>query len=877
MAGGFVHLHLHSEYSMLDSVCRLENLVKEAEKQGLETLAITDHHSMGGVVQFYRLAREHGIKPVIGVELNVGSIIKEDAPEVYHLVLLAKDNQGYANILSLITTSNLTNDGLITRSMLENHKQGLIALSGCSLGELDSKLLKEPARAREVALEYRNIFGQKNYYIELIRTGLAGEEEVIQEKRKLASDLNIPLVATNDVHYLKREDAGAHQALREIQRLSFEEVYPVKRREEYYLKTVEEMEKLFTDIPEAIQNTVHIADRCNVFLDFEQRNFPRFPLPVGYSAESYLRFLAEERFAANYGEAGARGIAERLDSELREVNRLGATGYFLIVWDLVRFAREQGLLTFVRGRANGSLLCYLLGMTTIDPLNHRLNAENFFNTSSQDLPVLELGFDGGGQRKVFQYLTEKYGELNVAHIPICETLDPSTILRDLAKAQNWPREKLARFLRLLALKGLPLNSLARASSEEEAELEKIADIIQKLEGLPRHLKQHPSGVVIAEDVLSNYTALQYAGDGEVITQLDGSAIKTVGLLHLCLIGMRQLSVVRQTLQLLKEAGKAIKPEAVPLNDPKTFRLLQRGETAGCFELDNEISRKLLQDIRPVVLKEIIFALALQPKVEIERDLVDTFILRLHGIEDFVYPLPLLKETLRDTQALIIFEEQILEIAHLAAGFSSEEAVNFLKELQQKNRLKQAAIKSKFVKGASTRGFTSVEANYLFDQLQKRAESLSSLADTRALARLAYLSAYLKAHHPAEYLAALMNVNRDLHPRFRKYANRDRYFCIQILPADINASQPLATVVDGKIRQGFLLIKGISARVAKEIVTVREARLFSSLEDFCQRVDLRVVNHTVLENLIRARAFDSFGPRKKLLHYLNQVFGGEGLP
>lgn len=878
MTGGFIHLHLHSEYSMLDSTCRLEQLVQEAERQGIEVLALTDHHSIGGAVHFYRLAREHGLKPVIGVEVNVGSVIKEDSREVYHLVLLAKDNQGYANILTLLTISNLTNDGLVTRSMLENHKQGLIALSGCSLGELDTNLLADPARAREVALEYRNLFGQKNYYIEMIRRGTAGEEEVIREKRKLAHTLNIPLVATNAVHYLKREDAGAHQALRDIQRLSFEEVYPPKRREEYYLKTPEEMEKLFSDIPEAIQNTVHIAERCNVFLDFEQRNFPRFPLPSGYSAESYLRYLAELGLAARYGELVSREATERLESELREVNRLGAMGYFLIIWDLMRFAREQGLLTFVRGRANGSLLCYLLSITAIDPLMYRLNAESFFNTGPMDLPVLELCFDGGGQRKIFQYLTEKYGELNVAHIPIGETLAASTIVRDLAKAQSWSREKLAHLLRMLALKDFRPGLLpGDSSSEQEKELQKIVTIVRKLEGLPRHLKQHPSGVVIAEDALSNYTALQYAGDGEVITQLDGTSIKAIGLLNLRLAGMRHLSVVRHTLQLLREAGQEIKPEAISINDPKTFRLLQRGETTGCFELDSETCRKLLQDIRPVALKEITFALALQSKVEQERELVDSFILRLHGIEDFTYPHPLLKETLRDTQALIIFEEQIIEIARFAAGFSQEEAMDFFRDLQQKNRLKQAAGKSKFVKGASNRGFTLFEANYLFDQLQERAVNASSLADMMALTRLAYLTAYLKAHHPAQYLAALMNVNRDLHPRFRKYVNRDRYFCVQILPVDINVSQPLATVVEGKIRQGFLLIKGISVRVAKEIVTVRETDIFRSFEDFCQRVDLRVLNRTVLENLIKARAFDAMGQRKELLQDLDRVFAEEDLP
>ncbi|AZR72891.1 hypothetical protein BBF96_05495 [Anoxybacter fermentans] len=879
----FCHLHLHTEYSMLDGLCRLEDLFIEAERKGVKALAITDHHNISGVISFYQLAQKYQIKPIIGAELNVGPIIQDYSSCHYHLTILAKNNLGYTNLLKLITRSNLDNNGLVTRSMLETYKQGLIVLSGCRVSELDEWIIKDYKKAKEIALEYRNILGQNNYYLELQRFGLPGEEELIRKKIMLARTLNIPVVATNNVHYLKREDAEAHKILMGIRELSVKKIDSRKIRndkirDEYYLKSPEEMEQLFKDIPEAISNTISIAERCNIFLDLEELHFPQFPVPAGYTSESYLRFLCYKGLHERYGKSPSTELIKRLEYELEVINKMGYAGYFLIMWDIVRYAREQGILTVGKGSAVSSLVCYLLRITTIDPVEYDLYFERFLNPEQISMPDINLGIDHIGRKKILQYIVDKYGQENMAHISVFSTLASAAVVRDVARVQGWPEGKLTSLTRFISHQNIhqidsPTNSREfKQNYYKNIAFRKLIDTAQKLEGLPHHFTHHFSGVVISPDSLTNYTALQYSRDGEVITQFDMRAIEALGLLKIDLLGIRFMSAIRFTLKLLKKTkGVNLTYEKIPLNDRKTYNLIQKGDTIGCFQLESGGCRKLLQQLKPTSLKEIMFATSLYRPGPIEGGMLQSFVARLNKEEEVEYLHPLLEKLLKDTYGVVIFQEQVMMIARELGGFSLREADVLRKAIAEKDPILLAEQKSKFIKGAMSRGLTSAEANYIFDKLYKFAKYGLCKAHAVAYAHIAYITAYLKVHYPVEYLTSLLNINLQFECRFRKYLNQARYRNIQILPPDINESQFLATTDGEKIRLGFLMIKGLGRRAAEEIIQKRKERSYHSLSDFCHRVNLGLINYLVLENMIKAGAFDRFGDRMQLLWSLNKIF------
>ncbi len=862
---------------MLDGLCRFEKLLMEAENYEMKAVAITDHHNVSGVVSFYQLAKKYQIKPIIGSELNVESILQEKSIEHYHLTVMAKDNQGYNNLLKLITKSNLTNQGLVKYSMWEKHKQGLIVLSGCTRSELDKWILKDYEKAKEIALEYRNLLGQNNYYVELQRVGLSGEEEVIQRKIKLARDLNIPIVATGNVHYLRREDADAHQALNGIQRLSLEDHNPRKLREDYYLKSQEEMEILFKDLPDALCNTQRIAERCNLFLDLEQLYFPQFTIPQNYTQESYLRYLTYKGLEEKYKHPSSK-VLERVDYVLDIINRMGYAGYFLIMWDIVNYAYEQGILTAGRGSAVSSMVCYLLGITHIDPIEYDLYFERFLNPERTSMPDIDLDIDHIGRKKILRYIANKYGQENMAHLAAFSTLATRAVVRDVARVQGWPEEKLTPLTRFIAHQNIheiesPTNNHDfKQTYYRNAAFRRLIDTARRLDGLPRHFTQHSAGVVISPDSLTNYTALQYSRDGEVITQFDMRAIEALGLLKIDLLGVRFLSAVRLTLKLINEIkGINLSFEKIPLNDSKTFYLIQKGDTIGCFQLESGGCRKLLQQLKPSSLKEIMFATSLYRPGPIEGGMVQRFVARLHEEEDVEYPHPLLEDLLKDTYGVILFQEQVMLIARDLAGFSLGEADILRKAISKKDPLLLAEQKNKFVKGVITKGLSVAEANYIFDKLHKFAGYGFCRAHAAAYAHIAYITAYLKAHYPVEYLTSLLNVNMNYDCRIRQYLNQSRYRHIQILPPDINDSQLLATTDGEKIRMGFLMIKGFGRKVVVEMLKEREKGSVHSLGNFCQRVDLGIIHQGTIENLIKAGAFDSLGKRVQLLWSLAKIF------
>lgn len=874
----FCHLHVHTEHSLLDSLCPMNDLFAEAGKSGVEVLAITDHHSLSGAISFYQKAKEFGIKPVIGVELNVGTIMSDDMTQVYHIIALAKNNLGYTNLLKLLTRSNLTNDNLVTRSMLEEHKQGLIILSGCRESELNQRIVADYAGAKEVALEYRNIFGQNNYYLELQRAGLPGEEEEIRLKVQLARELNLPLVATNNVHYVKREDTELYQILSSVQRLSFEEIYPKKLREEYYFKHAVEMQVLFQDLPEAIENTVHIAERCNIFLDFEQMNFPHFPVPGTMTAESYLLKNCQEALLSYDGPVSLELVQKRLAHELALINQSGYAGYFLIIWDLVHYARSQGIVVTGRGSAAGSLVCYLLGITPVDPMQYGLSFERFLIPERTMLPDIDLDLDHQGRNKVIQYIMARYGEDNVAHISMFSPLTSFALIRDVALAQGWPGEQSGLLGRMISRENIrKVDTLTNSPAFKEAYAENLAfqkliKTVQRLDGLPRHLTQHPTGLVITRDSLTNYTPLQYARDGEVITQYDLHTIQTLGLFKLDLLGVRFLTVLGSTVESLrKRRGLQLDLRQIPVNDHKVYRLLQRGDTLGCFELEADSTRKMLQKLKPVCLQEIAFALVLSHLEESDPGGVQDFLARLHEVEEVEYFHPALSSILEETYGIILFQEQVMNILKTIADFTPGETEDLRRAMVRKDRVKIAEHKCKFVRNATAHALTAAEANYVYDKLYRNARFTFCKAHVITCAWLAYLSAYLKAHYPLEYITALINTYSDVDYRFRRYLHQARYQQMTILPVDINQSEMLATIINEKIRLGFLGVKGVGEKGAAEIIEKRQCRDFDSLEDFCQRIDVRLLPYTAVEYLVKAGAFDAFGLRKDLLREVRRFF------
>ncbi len=878
MKKDFCHLHVHTEYSMLDSLCRLEELLKKAENLGFHSLAITDHHNVSGIIKFYKLAQRYGVKPIIGVELNIGTILSDEPESRYHLTLLAKNNQGYTNILKLITRANLRNDCLATRVMFEEYKQGLIVLSGCQNSELDTMILQDYERTKSIALEYRDILGKNNYYLEIQRFGLPEEEEIIKRKVKLSRELQIPLVATNNVHYVAREDAEAHQVLSSIQQISTEESYTRKIREEYYLKSTEEMNLLFKDIPEAMENTLLISERCNLYFDFEQLHFPHFNVPEGYTRESYLREICERGLFRFYGQSPSADTLKRLEFELQVINKMGYAGYFLIMWDIVQYATEQGILTAGRGSAVSSFVCFLLGITHVNPIEYDLYFERFLNPERISMPDIDLDLDHIGRKKILQYIADKYGQENMAHVSAFSTFASQAVVRDVARVQGWPEDKLTPLTRFITHQNIHHVDLPMNNSEfkhtyyHNASFRRLIDTASKLEGLPRHFTQHSAGVVISKDLLTNYTALQYSRDGEIITQFDMRSIEDLGLLKIDLLGIRFLSAIRLTLNLLKQTrGVNLTYEKIPFNDLKTYKLIQRGDTIGCFQLESGGCRKLLQQLRPVSLQDIMFATSLYRPGPIEGGMVQNFVARLHDEEEIDYPHPLLEEILRDTYGVVLFQEQVMLIARDLAGFTLGEADILRKAISKKDRLLLAEQKSKFIKGALSRGLNGAEANYIFDKLHKFAGYGFCKAHAAAYAHIAYITSYLKAHYPVEYLTSLFNVNLNIDYRFRQYLNQARFLQITVLPPDINGSQMLATTDGEKIRMGFLMIKGLGQRAAEEIIAKREQEQYLSLNNFCRKVNLSIITNPIIENLIKAGAFDSLGERVQLLWSYSKIF------
>ena len=885
----FVHLHVHTEYSLLDGAARIVKLVEKAQKLGMPAVAITDHGSMYGVIDFYKAAKQSGIKPILGCEVYVAPrsrFQKEPGRDdfKYHLVLLAKNLQGYRNLMKIVTAGYL--EGFyykprVDRELLEKYNEGLIALSACMAGEIPELLLAgEEERALQAALWYRDTFGPGNFYLELQDHGLADQKELNQKLLKLGEKTGIPLVATNDVHYLERSDAAAHDVLLCIQtgksvedpnRLKFE-------GSEFYFKDAEEMKETFNTFPsEVLDNTLRIAAEVELDFSFDRMHLPPYDIPLSYrDAGEYLRALCYEGLAQKYPQVTTE-LKERLDYELDVINKMGFAGYFLIVWDFVRFAHKNGILVGPgRGSAAGSLVAYTLSITNIDPLRYGLLFERFLNPERVTMPDIDIDFCYERRDEVIRYVVEKYGEDRVAQIITFGTMAARLAVRDVGRALNISYGETDRIAKMIPFepgmtidRALEMNKELAELYKNEERIRLLVDTSRAVEGLPRHASTHAAGVVISGEPLVEHVPMQKTADNIVVTQFPMNILEELGLLKMDFLGLRTLTIMGEALRQInirRGENEKLRLENIPLDDARTYELLSQGETAGVFQLESSGMRSVLRDLRPGKFEDIIAVVALYRPGPMEQ--IPVFIESKHGQKPIKYLHPDLEQVLKETYGVIVYQEQIMEVAARMAGFTLGQADLLRRAIGKKKKEILDEQRLIFVQGVVKKGYPKKLGEDLYDLIVKFASYGFNKSHAAAYALIAYQTAYLKANYPLEFMAALLTGVMSSSEKVALYIADCRRQGIEILPPDVNESDVNFTVVGEKrIRFGLAAVKNVGRTAIETIIETREKEgKFTGLQDFCNKVDLRTCNRKVVESLIKSGAFDSLGGLRS--QYLN---------
>jgi DNA polymerase-3 subunit alpha len=891
MSNPFVHLHNHTEFSLLDGASRVERLVARAKELGMPAVAITDHGTMSGVIDFYKHAVKKGIKPVVGCEVYVAPRSRLEKTTVegeayYHLVLLAENAAGYRNLMELVSrahTEGFYYKPRVDKELLREYHGGLIALSACLAGELPSLLLRgDNAGAEALAREYAAIFGPDNFFIELQDHGLPEQKTVNPMLAALAAKIGVGLVATNDIHYIDRQDAESHDVLLCIQ--TGKTVDDAARMRftgsEFYLKSADEMAALFAAYPEALANTARIAERCDLSLEFGKLYLPEFPIPAGQTPEEYLRALCLEKLPARYPAAG-KTETDRLDYELATIAQMGFTSYFLIVWDFVNYARQQGIAVGPgRGSAAGSIVAYLLGITNIDPLQYGLLFERFLNPERVTMPDIDIDFCYVRRGKIIEYVVERYGADRVAQIITFGTMAAKAAIRDVGRALNMPYGDVDRIAKLVPGElGITLHRALEISSElktlyqADPEIKKLLDLAMSVEGLPRHASTHAAGVVIANEPLTHYVPLQNSSEGFVTTQYDKDRIEEIGLLKMDLLGLRTLTVIGDALAHIKEnRGLTIDIDAIPLDDPKTAAMLSAGDTAGVFQMESSGMTNLVKELKPEKFEDLIPLVALYRPGPLGSGMVTDFINGRHGRKKVTYLHPLLEPILKDTFGVILYQEQVMQIASTLAGFTLGQADLLRRAMGKKKPEVIAAQRENFMKGAAEHNISPKLAEEIFNLIAHFADYGFNKSHSAAYALVAYQTAWLKANYPQEFMAALLTSVMGANDKVGFYIEECRRMGLSVQPPDINASSAGFTVDGAAIRFGLAGVKNVGDNAIAGILAVRaEGGRFASLVDFCSRIDMRLVNKRMLESLIKCGAFDSFGwKRSQLLAALDQA-------
>lgn len=886
----FVHLHCHCEYSLLDGAARVKSLVKRAAELNMPAVAVTDHGTMFGVIDFYRAAKEAGVKPILGCEVYVAprSRFQKEArrdDSQYHLVLLAENETGYRNLMRLVSAAYM--EGFyykprVDRELLEAHNEGLIALSACLAGEIPTFIMQgQFEKARETACYYRDLFGKENYFLELHDHDLPEQKEVNSALKQLSSDQGIPLVASNDVHYLSRNDAEVHDVLLCIQ--TGKTVNETERMkfgsQEFYFKTEEEMAALFPDCPEAISNSVWIAERCTVEKDFSQRHLPEYKLPEGEDdVNAYIDKVCYEGMEARYSEITPE-MKERLEYELDVIKQMGFSNYFLIVWDLIAFAKKEKVIVGPgRGSAAGSLVAYCLGITNIEPLQHGLLFERFLNPERVTMPDIDIDFCDDKRDRIMDYVCEKYGQERVAQIITFGTMAARAAVRDVGRVLAIPYAEVDRIAKLIPVE--PNMTIARALEQskdlqslyqQEEHYRHLLDTSMAVEGMPRHASTHAAGVVIAKEPLVNYVPLYKTSDSTVVTQFPMGTLEDLGLLKMDFLGLKTLTIIGEALENIeKRHQRVINIEAISLDDSATYDMLSQGETTGIFQLESSGMRSVLRDLMPNKFEDIIAVVALYRPGPMDQ--IPIFVNSKHGRETIKYPHPDLEPVLKETYGVMVYQEQIMEIAARIAGFSLGQADLLRRAIGKKKKDILDQQQQLFVEGCLNKGYTRELGKQIYDLILKFASYGFNKSHAAAYALIAYQTAYLKANFPVEYMAALLTVYYSNSDKVALYIADCRRMGIEVLPPDVNESETHFTVVgDNRIRFGLAAVKNVGMGAIESIVRASQEKPFASLCDFASRVDLRSCNRKTVESLIKCGAFDSLGGhRAQYLVALDEV-------
>jgi len=881
MAQGFVHLHNHSEYSLLDGACRIKDLVSRAVEMDMPAIAVTDHGVLYGVMDFYREARKQGIKPVIGCEVYVAQRSRFDKEtrlddNSYHLTLLCKNMTGYRNLVELVSRSFL--EGFyykprIDQELMEQYHEGLIALSGCVAGEIPQLILAgNLTEAARRAREYEEIFGAGNFYLEVQDHGLDIEKRVCQAMFNLSDATGIPLVASNDAHYSRKDDAAVHDVLLCIQ--TGKVVNDTERMRftgsEFYLKSEAEMRDLFASRPEAVDNSRVIAAACDLEFSFGEFHLPYFSIPTGYTPESYLSYQTWERLAGKFPQAHP-DIVSRLDHELRIINEMGFAEYFLIVQDLVGWAKSHGVAVGPgRGSAAGSLVSYVLGITTIDPIKYGLLFERFLNPERVSMPDIDIDFCFEKRDRVIDYIVEKYGSDRVAQIITFGTMAARAAIRDVGRALDIPYGDVDRIAKMVPAelgvtieRALEISADLALAYQNDYDTRRIIDIARAIEGMPRHASIHAAGVVIGREKLSTLLPLQKTADGHVITQFAKETVEDIGLLKMDILGLRTLTVLDRAVDIIRKTrGVEVELDNLPLDDPLVYRLLQDANTIGVFQLESDGLRRILTEMKPSRFEDIIAVIALYRPGPLGSGMVEDFINRKQGRQQSEYAHPMLEEILAETYGVILYQEQVMRVASDLANFTMSEADGLRRAMGKKKASEIMAMRDKFVAGAARNGIDREVSGHLFDLMESFAGYGFNKSHSAAYAMITYQTAYLKAHFPAEFMCAFLSSVIDHQERVVFYIKECKKMGIPILPPDINDSFENFTVGVNGIRFGLGAIKNVGQNAVKTIVDCRKNGSYKSFFDFCQRVDMSQVNKRMVENLILAGCFDSLGLTRK---------------
>jgi DNA polymerase III subunit alpha len=901
----FVHLHLHTDYSMLDGACDVEKLVQRVKELGMPAVAMTDHGNVFGAVHFVNAAHKAGVKPIVGCELYIckkeDHNIERTPPEgdtYNHLLVLAENEEGYRNLVKITSEASLHGfyyKPRISKKFLAQHATGLIGLSGCLKGEVAERLTDDKYEAaREAAATYRDIFGKENFYLEIQDQGLDAEHRIHPALFRLEKDLGLPLVATNDSHYLCEDDAHAQDVMVCIQTgKSIQDANRMKfQGTEFYVKSHDEMYRVFKDAPDVLARTLDIAERCNMRLEKVSNPFPHFDVPAGYTLDSYFEHVTREGFARRKEvlqtlEAQSRlkhTVAEyehRLARELGIIQQMKFSGYFLIVWDFIRYAREHDIPVGPgRGSAAGSLVSYSLGITDLDPLQHELIFERFLNPERVSLPDIDIDFCMNRRGEVIDYVTRKYGRENVAQIITFGTMAAKAAIKDVGRAMDIPYSDVDRIAKMVpttlnikleqAIKDSPA---LQQAYESDTQVRQLLDTARKLEGLVRNAGVHAAGVVISPRPLIELVPLHKTKNDEIVTAFDMVAIEKMGLLKMDFLGLTTLTILDDTLKLIAQTrGERVTLEAIPLEDHETYeKVFHRGLTSGVFQFESHGMRDVLRRYQPNSIEDLTALNALYRPGPIQGGMIDDFIDRKHGRKKIEYALPELQEILQETLGVIVYQEQVMQIANRLAGYSLGDADLLRRAMGKKKPEEMAAQRERFVTGANQRGYPAGKIEKIFDLMAQFAGYGFNKSHSAAYALLAYHTAYLKTHYPVEFMAALLTSVTGNTDDVVKYINECREMGIAVEPPDINVSDANFTPHGAAIRFGLAAVKNVGHNAIESIVAGRKKQgRYRSIFEFCETVDLRLLNKRVLESLIKSGAMDSMGRRAQLMAVLDKA-------